>query len=85
MVPKTPSCYCMLLMNPSRLKFLRSLFHIYNNHCHRATAYLQLNKFIIIIIIIIIITKGLDRWLATGKTRKHLGLYYTGPLCAARV
>jgi hypothetical protein len=22
-------------------------------------------------------------WLATGKTRKHLGLYYTGPLCAA--
>jgi hypothetical protein len=24
-------------------------------------------------------------WLATGKTRKHLGLYYTGPLCAARV
>jgi len=29
MVPKTPSCYCMLLMWPSRLKFLRSLFHIY--------------------------------------------------------
>jgi hypothetical protein len=24
-------------------------------------------------------------WLATGKIRKHLGLYYTGPLCAARV
>ena len=29
MVPKTPSCYCMLLMQPSRLKFLSSLFHIY--------------------------------------------------------
>jgi hypothetical protein len=31
---------------------------------------------------------GLDGsidWLANGKTRKHLGLYYTGPLCAARV
>jgi hypothetical protein len=29
MVPKTPSCCCMLLMEPSRLKFLRSLFLIY--------------------------------------------------------
>jgi hypothetical protein len=25
------------------------------------------------------------RWLATGKIRKHLGIYCTGPLCAARV
>jgi hypothetical protein len=29
MVPKILSCYCMLLMSPSRLKFLRSVVHIY--------------------------------------------------------
>jgi len=29
MVLRTPSCCCMLLMYPSRLKFLRSSFHIY--------------------------------------------------------
>ena len=29
MVPNTPSCYCILLMLPSPLKFLRSLFHIH--------------------------------------------------------
>jgi len=27
MVPNTPRCHCTLLMQPSRLKFLRSLFH----------------------------------------------------------
>jgi hypothetical protein len=27
--PRLPSCYCMLLMWSSRLKFLRSLFYIY--------------------------------------------------------
>jgi len=34
MVPKTPSCYCVLLMQPSRLKFLRSLFHIFVHALH---------------------------------------------------
>jgi hypothetical protein len=29
MIPKTPSCYCMLLMWPSGRKFIRFLFHIY--------------------------------------------------------
>ena len=29
MVPNTPICYCMLLMQPFRIKFRRSLFHIY--------------------------------------------------------
>ena len=29
MVPKTPSCHYMLIMQPSRLKFIRSLFLIY--------------------------------------------------------
>jgi hypothetical protein len=41
-VPKTPSCYCMLLMWPSRLKFLRFMY-MYYNYCHQATAHLQLN------------------------------------------
>ena len=53
MVLKTPSCYCMLLMQPSRLKSLTSLLHTYvlymhNNHCHRVTAHLQSNIYCIL-------------------------------------
>jgi len=54
MVPKTPSCYCMLLISPPDLNFLDPYFifmYMHNNHCHRVTAHL---RFIIIIIIIII-------------------------------
>jgi hypothetical protein len=48
-VPKTPNCYCMLLMYvyPPGLNFLDPYFtfmYMHNNHCHRATDHLQLNK-----------------------------------------
>ena len=42
--PKTPSCYCMLLMQPPRFKYIRSLIYIcvhVCNRCHRASAQLQ--------------------------------------------
>jgi hypothetical protein len=48
MVPKTPSCYCTLLMFPSRLKFLRIFFtfvYMRNNHCYRVTAHWQLSDY----------------------------------------
>ena len=55
MVPKTPCCYCMLLMQPSRLKFLRSLFHtLHYNHCHRATAHLLLNILLLLLLLLLL-------------------------------
>ena len=64
MVPKTPSCYCTLLIQPSRLKFLRSLFHIYiifilqplaPDDSPLAVKYIIIIVIIIIIIIVVII------------------------------
>ena len=55
MVPKTPSCYCMLLMQPSRISILSSLFHNclhVQNYCHRATAQKKLMNYYYYIIII---------------------------------
>jgi hypothetical protein len=57
MVSKHPSCYCKLLMWPSGLKFLRTLFHtsiyvsyMHNNYCHlRATAHWQFNILLLLL------------------------------------
>ena len=54
MVPKTTSCHCMLLMQPSQRKFsnkpMSYFVYLSNNHCHRVTTQLQLINIIIIII-----------------------------------
>ena len=51
MVPKIPSCHYILLMQPSRLKFISNQFHILytckSNHCHPAITQQQLINIII--------------------------------------
>jgi hypothetical protein len=51
MVPNIPSCHYMLLMWPSRRKFISKpiscFVYVLNNHCHRVTTQLQLINIII--------------------------------------
>jgi hypothetical protein len=76
MVSKSPSCYCMLLMWPSGLKFLRPLFHIYIRIITTATGRQSTCIYITIIIIIIRVPKyylyfGIHPCDSVRKVRKN--------------
>ena len=85
MVPKTPSCYCMLLMQPPDLNFLDPYFMLmfmHYNHCHRATAHLQLNMYyynitrLVIIYCMISVKTQLNMYLCTVCITTCFGLLF---------
>jgi hypothetical protein len=67
MVPNTPVATACFSCSPPDLNFLDPYFtfmYLHNNHCHRATAHLQIIIIIIIIIITIIIMGAEGLWTA---------------------